>query len=397
MNTASNRLLIVDDEAGIRDFLSAVAQGLGFEVRAIGNAEEFSTALGDFKPTAMILDLNMPGSDGIELLRYLAEEKSEAQILVISGEDSRVINAAERLGSAQGLHMAGVLQKPVMLAELESVLKRVMRETITEADLLEAIETGNLLLNYQPKLSHDGDGVWSISGAEALVRWRHPELGIVMPDNFIPMAEETALIGPLTDVVLRETLQQNAIWSEHGLDTNIAVNIAPQLLGDVEFPDRLALLLKEYGVEGSRITLEITETAAMKNVDTMMDIFARLRLRGIKLSIDDFGTGYSSMKQLFCMPFNELKIDRSFVLEIPSSSEARTIVKSMIQLADTLNMVACAEGVESQEVLDFLELAGCHSLQGYFICEPVPAVDFEKFVRAWKDDGGYGLVDTGRT
>ena len=355
MKNASNRLLIVDDEAGIRDFLSAVAQGLGFEVHAVGNADEFTVAVEEFKPTAMILDLNMPGSDGIELLRYLAEEKSEAQILVISGEDSRVINAAERLGSAQGLHMAGVLQKPVMLPELEAVLNRVMRETITEADLLEAIETGNLLLNYQPKLSHNGDGVWSICGAEALVRWRHPELGVVMPDSFIPMAEETGLIGPLTDVVLRETLEQNAIWSEHGLDTNIAVNIAPQLLGDVEFPDRLSLLLKEYGVEGSRITLEITETAAMKNVDTMMDIFARLRLRGIRLSIDDFGTGYSSMKQLFCMPFNELKIDRSFVLEIPSSSEARTIVKSMIQLADTLNMVACAEGVENQEVLDFLE------------------------------------------
>ena len=397
MKNASNRLLIVDDEAGIRDFLSAVAQGLGFEVHAVGNADEFTVAVEEFKPTAMILDLNMPGSDGIELLRCLAEEKSEAQILVISGEDSRVINAAERLGSAQGLHMAGVLQKPVMLPELEAILKRVMRETITEADLLEAIETGNLLLNYQPKLCHKGDGVWSICGAEALVRWRHPELGIVMPDNFIPMAEETGLIGPLTDFVLRETLQQNAIWSEHRLDTNIAVNIAPQLLGDVEFPDRLSLLLKEYGVEGSRITLEITETAAMKNVDTMMDIFARLRLRGIRLSIDDFGTGYSSMKQLFCMPFNELKIDRSFVLEIPSSSEARTIVKSMIQLADTLNMAACAEGVESQEVLDFLEIAGCHSLQGFFICEPVAAVDFEKFVGAWKDDGGYGLVDIGRT
>ncbi len=396
MNTLSNRLLIVDDESGIRDYLSAVSQGLGFEVRAIGNADEFSTAVDEFKPTAMILDLNMPGSDGIELLRYLAEEKSEAQILVISGEDSRVINAAERLGSAQGLQMAGVLQKPVLLAELEAVLSRVMRETITEADLSEAIESGHLLINYQPKLSHNGNGVWSISGAEALVRWRHPELGIIPPDSFIPMAEETGLISPLTDFVLRETMQQNAVWSEHGLGTDIAVNIAPQLLGDVEFPDRLSALLNEYDLDGSKLTLEITETAAMKNVDTMMDIFARLRLKGIKLSIDDFGTGYSSLKQLFCMPFNELKIDRSFVMEIPKSNEAQAMVKTMIQLADNLNMTACAEGVETQEVLDFLELAGCQSIQGFFICEPVAAIEFEKFVRVWNDDGGSALVGIGR-
>ncbi len=397
MNTLSNRLLIVDDESGIRDYLSAVSQGLGFEVRAIGNADEFSTAVDEFKPTAMILDLNMPGSDGIELLRYLAEEKSEAQILVISGEDSRVINAAERLGSAQGLQMAGVLQKPVLLAELEAVLSRVMRETITEADLSEAIESGHLLINYQPKLSHNGNGVWSISGAEALVRWRHPELGIIPPDSFIPMAEETGLISPLTDFVLRETMQQNAVWSEHGLGTDIAVNIAPQLLGDVEFPDRLSALLNEYDLDGSKLTLEITETAAMKNVDTMMDIFARLRLKGIKLSIDDFGTGYSSLKQLFCMPFNELKIDRSFVMEIPKSNEAQAMVKTMIQLADNLNMTACAEGVETQEVLDFLELAGCQSIQGFFICEPVAAIEFEKFVRVWNDDSGSALAGIGRT
>jgi EAL domain-containing protein (putative c-di-GMP-specific phosphodiesterase class I) len=315
---------------------------------------------------------------------------------VISGEDIRVLNAAERLGSSKGLSMAGALQKPVLLPDLEAALKGVMRETITETDLLAAIETGQLLLHYQPKLEFDGMGIWSISGAEALVRWHHPERGILMPDSFIPMAEEAGLIGPLTDSVLREALQQIELWSKQGLDTNIAVNIAPQLLNDVEFPDRLSLLMRQYDVEGSSLTLEITETAATENVDTAMDIMARLRLKGVKLSIDDFGTGYSSMKQLFRMPFSELKIDRSFVLEILSSSDARAMVKTMIQLADNLGMTACAEGVESQEVLDFLELAGCHSIQGFFICEPVTAVEFEKFVHAWTSDGGQELIEIGR-
>ena len=396
MKALSDRLLIVDDEASIRDFLDTVAEQLGFEVYAIGNADEFSGAVEEFRPTAIILDLNMPGSDGIELLRHLAKQESEAQVLVISGEDIRVLNAAEQLGSSQGLNMAGALQKPVLLPDLEAALKRIMGKTVTEADLLVAIETGQLLLHYQPKLEFDGKGVWSINGAEALVRWRHPERGILMPDSFIPMAEESGLISALTDFVLRETLQQKALWSKQELDMNIAVNIAPQLLTDVHFPDRISLLMRQFDVEGSDLTLEITETAAMENVDTVMDILARLRLKGVKLSIDDFGTGYSSLKQLFCMPFSELKIDRSFVLEIPTRGEARTMVKTMIQLADNLNMTACAEGVESQEVLDFLELEGCHSIQGCFICEPVSAVEFEKFVHAWNSDGGQRLIEIGR-
>jgi EAL domain-containing protein (putative c-di-GMP-specific phosphodiesterase class I) len=338
----------------------------------------------------------MPGSDGIELLRHLAKQESEAQVLVISGEDVRVLNAAERLGSSQGLNIAGALQKPVLLPVLEAALKRIMGETVTEADLLVAIETGRLLLHYQPKLRFDGKSAWSVSGGEALVRWHHPVLGLLMPGSFIPMAEEAGLIGPLTDFVLREALQQIELWSKQGLDTNIAVNIAPQLLIDVEFPDRLSLLMRQFDVDGSSLTLEITETAATENVDTMMDIMTRLRLKGIKLSIDDFGTGYSSMKQLFCMPFSELKIDRSFVMEIPESSDARAMVKTMIHLAGNLGMTACAEGVESQEVLDFLELAGCHSIQGFFICEPVPAVEFDEFVDAWTSTGAQALIEIGR-
>ena len=396
MGCQSNRLLIVDDEAGVRDFLNTVATGLGFEVRTIGDTREFASAIEDFRPTTLILDLKMPGSDGIELLRHLAHENSEAQIFVISGEDSRVLNAAKRLGSSHGLKMAGVLQKPVMLPDLEAALKKVMHKTVTEAELHEAIEHGQLLLHYQPKLEIGGDGVWSISGGEALVRWRHPQRGILMPNSFIPLAEETGLIRALTDSVLREALEQIAVWSKQGLDTNIAVNMAPQLLTDIEFPDRLLRLMSQYDVESSCLSLEITETASVEDSETMMDILARLRLNGIKLSMDDFGTGYASMKQLFGMPFSELKIDRSFVLEIPVSSDARTMVKTMIQLAENLGMTACAEGVESQDVLDFLELAGCHSIQGYFICKPVSANEFLEFVQAWSGNSVQALIDMGR-
>ena len=211
MRDVSNRLLIVDHEAGVRDTLGTVAQKLGFEVQATGNANDFADLVQEFKPTALILDLNLVENDSNALLRYLAKEQSEAQVLVISDEDSSLIDVAERLELSQGLSVAGALQKPILRPDLEAILKRMTRESVTEADLLTAIDSRHLRLDYQPKLNLDRDGIWSFSGAEALVRWHHPELGILMPKNFIPMAEETGLIGPLTDFVLREALEQNAL------------------------------------------------------------------------------------------------------------------------------------------------------------------------------------------
>ncbi|MDX1509247.1 MAG: EAL domain-containing response regulator [Woeseiaceae bacterium] len=396
MTHEMDHLLVVDDEAGIRDLVCTVAKGLGYEVHSAGNAEEFVSILRQVEPNVIILDLNMPGSDGVELLRYLASEGSDARVLVISGEDQRVLNAAERLGASQGLNMAGVMQKPIMLSSLEELLVAAKSQTISAADLAQAIKYGDLLIHYQPLLSIDSRNQWSVDGAEALVRWRHPKLGLLMPGTFIEMAEESGLIAPLTDFVLREVLEQNRVWRDRGLTVNVSVNVAPQLLTDVEFPDRLSVLLQQYDADGNILTLEVTETAAAKDLDSMMDILTRLRLKGVRLAIDDFGTGYSSMKQLFCMPFTELKIDRSFVLEIPRSEEAKTMVAAMISLADNLNLSACAEGVESQEVLDFLELSGCHRIQGYFICKPVPASQFEDFVHAWQQDGGHQLISIGR-
>ena len=392
MTDKTNRLLIVDDEASVRDFFSTVAEKLGFEVYATGNVDAFQNIVLEVAPTAIILDLNMPSHDGIELLRILAEEESSAQILLISGENGRILSAAERLGTSQGLQIAGTIQKPVMLRHLEDMLTGVMCRAITEADLAVAIESGDLLVHYQPKLTYVNEGDWCVSGAEALVRWQHAKYGMISPNDFIPMAEETGLIVPLTDFVLKKSLEQNAVWADKGLFLNVAVNIAPGFLTDVEFPDKLAVLQQKYGVDSSRLTLEITETAVMQNLEVTMDILARLRLKGVELSIDDFGTGYSSLKQLFCMPFSELKIDRSFVQEVSRSNEARTIVKTMVQLAHNLSMTACAEGVETQETLEFLESVSCNAVQGFLICEPVSAAKFEQFVGTWTHVGRQLLV-----
>jgi EAL domain-containing protein (putative c-di-GMP-specific phosphodiesterase class I) len=168
---------------------------------------------------------------------------------------------------------------------------------------------------------------------------------------------------------------------------NVAVNIPPDILTDVDFPDQVSDLLQEYHVDGSHLTLEVTEEAAMENQETAMDILARLRLKGVQIAIDDFGTGYSSLKQLFYMPFSELKIDGSFVKDIETSEEARIMVRTMIQMGHNLNLTICAEAVETQAALDFLEAEGCDKVQGFFFSEAITAAEFETFVRNCSPQG----------
>ena len=389
MNKNANRLLIIDDEPEICNLFSAVAERLGFDVRTTGEADKFVRLNQDFDPAVVILDLHMPQADGIELLRRLADDKCRAWILVVSGADTRVLGSAERLGANRGLNMLGAMQKPVQLQELRGKLAdtKTAQRGFTQGDLEQAIATGQLLVLFLPKVAVHDNGDWSVEGSEALVRWDHPELGILMPDEFIPMAEETGLIKPLTTFVLNETVTQMRWWHDLGLDINVAVNVGAQLLDDLEFPDRVSDVLAQHGVESSKLILEITETAAMGDRQTSMDVLTRLRLKGIELAIDDFGTGYSSLKQLFHMPFSELKIDASFVLEVAESHEARTMVETMVQLAHNLGMSACCEGVETQEIWDFVASVNCDRVQGFLISRPIDSESLVNLVREWQAAG----------
>lgn len=385
MVDAKNRLLIIDDEVEIRRFVATVGRKLGFDVRDTDDPVEFRKQIREYLPTVVVMDLHMPKADGIELLRVLAEEKCQAAVLLLSGADARVLNTAQRLGSTQGLDMVGALQKPVMLQDLESRLKKARDsyESIGVEELRSAIEDGQLCVHYQPKIARTAAGTWNIEGAEALVRWMHPERGLLAPGSFIPLAEESDLMLPLTNCVMHETVKQLAKWTASGLSLTVAVNVAAQALTDLQFPDVLSTLLQRYGVDNHRLILEITETTAMQDPNTTMDILARLRLKQIELAVDDFGTGFSSLQQLYYMPFSELKIDSSFVKDIPESEEAMTIVKTIVQLAHNLNMKVCAEGVETTACFQFIDEIGCDKLQGFLISKAVPADEFEDLVHRW--------------
>jgi EAL domain-containing protein (putative c-di-GMP-specific phosphodiesterase class I) len=389
---STNRLLVVDDQADLCEFIVEAASALGFETCAATEAEQFRRVVLEFRPTVVVMDLQMPGADGIELLRYLARQGSRAQVLVASGMDERVLATAEQVGRAQGLNMLGALRKPILLPELEAILRKTLRgeSALTPNDLELAFKRNEIDVFYQPKAACVAPKRWLVQGVEALARWRHPQMGFVSPARFVPLAEQHGLIRKLTERVLELAMTQARTWQDAGIELTMAVNLSPQLLNDLSFPDHVDQVAKRIGVEQRCIVFEVTESAAMADPAATMEVLTRLRVKNFGLSIDDFGTGYSSLKQLYLMPFGELKIDISFVRDVGDHDEARTMVETMVLLAHKLRLTACAEGVETQAVLDYLESVGCDRAQGYLIGRPMPGVQIPDAIAEWNNKQGGG-------
>jgi EAL domain-containing protein (putative c-di-GMP-specific phosphodiesterase class I)/ActR/RegA family two-component response regulator len=385
LSDSANRLLVVDDQADLCEFITETAKALGFETCAATEASEFHRVFLEFRPTVVVMDLQMPGSDGIELLRFLAKQGSRAQVLVASGMDDRVLATAEQVGRAQGLNMLGTLRKPIMLSELEAVLRKTLHGelALTPADLEGAITRGELEVFYQPKAALTGPHRWIVDGVEALARWKHPHMGFISPARFIPMAEQHGLIRQLTQLVLERSMLQANTWHQNGLPLSVAINLSPQLLNDLSFPDHIDRLAERLNANRRKIVLEVTESAAMSDPAATMEVLTRLRVKNFDLSIDDFGTGYSSLKHLYLMPFSELKIDISFVRDVIDHDDARTMVETMVLLAHKLHLKTCAEGVETQAILDYLESVGCDRAQGYFIGKPMQGTQIPDAIAKW--------------
>ena len=254
-------------------------------------------------------------------------------------------------------------------------------------DLRRALGSDELFLQYQPKVSLS---TGEVCGAEALVRWAHPSRGIVPPDDFIPLAENTGLIGPLTRRVLDLALAQARRWADQGRPLQVAVNLSARNLLDDGLDEAVADLLDRHGVAPALLKLEITESAMMADPVRAAELLGRLHARGIALSIDDFGAGYSSLGQLKHLPVSELKVDRSFVMAMQSDSSDSLIVRSVIELSHNLGLSAVAEGVESAEILSSLTDYACDVVQGFHLSRPLGADAFEAWYAAWP--GLSGLV-----
>ncbi|MFC4065763.1 putative bifunctional diguanylate cyclase/phosphodiesterase [Actinoplanes subglobosus] len=252
-----------------------------------------------------------------------------------------------------------------------------------QSELRQGIERGELVVFYQPKVDV---ATRMPCGAEALVRWQHPARGLLAPDSFIPLAEDTGLIDLITIEVLDQALAQIARWAELDHPLPVSVNIPARSLTDDTFPATVATALQRHGVRPELLTLEITESAVIADMMRAGEVLGELREQGVNISIDDFGTGYSSIAHLRDMPPHELKIDRSFVMKMCENSRDETIVRAVVDLARNLRLRVVAEGVETESALQALDDLGCHEAQGYHISRPLPAAD----LTAWLAGAGAG-------
>ena len=388
----SIKLLLIDDDYIMHRVTTVMLNDLG--ISSVLNAMSGPAALeildqNNNRIDVVICDLNMPEMDGVEFIRHLALRKFEGSLILMSGEDLRILKTVEKLAIEHDLHMLGVLEKPATPAKISELLDSLdqirqegtmmLVDAFSLAELKNAIDSDELDTYFQPKVEIKSG---QVVGVEALVRWNHPLKGLIKPDAFISMAEENGLIGDLTDIVCKKALAYAMKLKEIDYDLNIAINLSVDSLTNLEWPDQISNLIEQSGLKPSNISFEITESRLMENLSVALDILSRLSLKRFNLSIDDFGTGYSSMEQLQRIPFTEFKIDRAFVHGAAREASARAILESSVLLAKKLDMKVVAEGVEDEQDWNLVAEIGCDHVQGYYVSRPLPFTHLLK----WLDD-----------
>lgn len=395
-----SRALIVDDDEMICNFVKIYTESHGFQTTTLSQPEHFSKVYSS-DIDLIFLDLNMPEVDGIELIRYLGENHSPAQIILMSAVEKSILLAAQNLATNHNLSVLGILDKPIVPETMIKLLLKCLERNHAQSsfistlgaltpegtselpslsELKTALQEDQIDVYFQPKINLASG---SISGVEVLARWSHPEKGFIPPEYFITFAEEYGLIDQLTYRIFTKTCEYVVTWGRFLVSRKISVNISELSLGDLKFPDILTQIIRNNGMRPDQFILEITESTLSINPKSALEVLTRLRLRGFGLSIDDFGTGHSSLARLHQIPFGELKIDKSFVGKSNIDAESRIIVKNTIELADSLGLAVVAEGAEIQAQIDLLREFGCDMVQGYYYSKPLPNAAFIDWFQNW--------------
>ncbi len=395
-------VLVVDDDSIARRLAAGILRSLGIDRAAevTDGIEALAHLRRSEEPVDVVLcDLEMEGMDGIEFLAELAIACPDAAIVLVSGMHRSVMAAVEEMAKNTRLRVLGAIEKPLDRQRLLTLLDtlrsdnrpRVQQEkpeSFSQREIQNGLTNQQFVLYYQPKVDlRDG----RLIGAEALARWIHPERGIVQPLSFIPAAEENGLINELTWNLLDAAMRTAADWSQVGLNISLSVNITVGFLEELAVTENIIALTNRQNVLPERIVLELTESMATTDIVPVIGNLARLRMRGYGLAIDDFGTGYSTMQQLSRIPFNELKVDRSFIEGAARQSEVRAILESSLELGRRLRLQTTAEGIETLEELAMLRAIGCDTAQGFLFARPMEASAVCGWANEWNRTGERAL------
>ena len=389
--------MVVEDHEFQRRTLIKTLNKLCFdEIYQAGHGIEGLAILRDGHNIDLIIcDLDMPEMDGIEFMRHLSDLRHQASVIISSAKEHNLVSSVEKMARAYGVRLLGIIEKPLNREEIiklitkhRSLVPHTMsskKHEFTLEEILDGLTHDQFVPYYQPKVAFESG---RICGAEALARWQHPRIGVIGPGAFVPTLEESGNIDMLTMVMLQKASQACKKWSDQGQSLTISINLSLAGLDDPSVVGSITSVTDSVGLDSRNVILEITESAAMTDSATALEVLARLRMKGFGLSIDDYGTGFSSLKQLTRVPFTELKIDQSFVNGCSREPSLQTIIESSIDLAKGLNLTSVAEGIEDQADWDLLESMGCEVAQGYMISKPISELDFMELVRLDKFDSG---------
>lgn len=395
----NKKVLLVDDEPNV---LASLRRTLGeqFQLSCASSGKEALDLVEREGPfAAVVSDMRMPGMSGLDLLREMRRRVPETVRLMLTGNsDFDVVVAAINEGAVYRFHTKPVAPE-VLAASLEGALLRHLEEKQSggrsdpgeamirdAAEMRRAFADNQLRLYLQPQWRvRDG----SIAGAEALVRWAHPQRGLLAPGQFLAMVEVAGLMGDLTDWMVNVACAELRRW--RGLDLpamRIAVNASALDFCSAGFTDRVRTTLERHGVAPRSLELELTEGAAMADADGTREVVRRLADLGITTSIDDFGSGYSSLGWLRQLPVAKLKIDRLFIEDVATDPAAYRLLETIVAMARDLRLTVLAEGVETTAQMDKVREAGCDLVQGFLVARPMPAADFLPWLAARHNEGG---------
>ncbi|MBI4923841.1 MAG: EAL domain-containing response regulator [Devosia nanyangense] len=364
---------VVDDEPQVRAFVSNVLATSGFKPSQFSSSSEVEAALADAMPQIVILDLSLGDSDAVEVIRILAMQRFQGDVLLISGHDATTMDAVHKIGERRGINMIEPLHKPFRIEQLRERLDAVRRDVPArfDASLDAALSNNWLELWYQPKIDLKS---MLVCGAEALIRLRHPTHGIVPPSRFLPSPGD-ALYRPLTNFIVERSLLDWQIFAGHRMTDRLAINVPASVLQRPDFVSNLRRHLPgDPRFPG--LIVEITEDEAISDPELAREIAVQLKLYNVHVSIDDFGSGYSSLARLEELPFAEIKLDRSFVTGCAHDAAKRAMCEAVVDLARRFNITSVAEGVETTEDLQVLIEIGYDIAQGFLFARPMMSDDF---------------------
>jgi EAL domain-containing protein (putative c-di-GMP-specific phosphodiesterase class I)/ActR/RegA family two-component response regulator len=392
MEIAQLRFLVVEDQGFQRWLTANLLRELG--AKSVYSASDGVAALeilqgADPPVDVVVSDLDMPGMDGMELIRHIAEQANPAALIVVSSMDASLIASVGTMARAYGVDLLGMMQKPLTAKKLQPVLASYRgshprgkpaedESDFTREEVAHGLRRKEFEVFFQPKVEVQSR---KVQGAEALVRWRHPAKGLLFPKAFIEKVEESELIDALTEIVVKDAAENCREWRRANIDMSVSVNLSALSLSDVTLADRMTAIVRATNLETRHLVFELTESAAGRDLGMKLENLSRLRMKGFGLSIDDFGTGYSSQQRLARIPFTELKIDQSFVNGAATVASGRAMVESSLELAQKLGITAVAEGVEAHDDWELLAALGCPLAQGYYIAHAMQAGEFMEWVR----------------